>query len=103
VQAHTNADDASRYRTEDEVTPWLERDPLKRAEAYLTSQGVLDNATRAKARADADDTAAYLREGLMQEVRPDPAELFAHVYAEPTPQLREQAEFLADELAREEA
>jgi len=103
VQAHTNADDASRYRTEDEVTPWLERDPLKRAEAYLTSQGVLDDATRAKARADADDTSAYLREGLMQEVRPDPAELFAHVYAEPTPQLREQAEFLADELAREEA
>jgi pyruvate dehydrogenase E1 component alpha subunit len=28
--------------------------------------------------------------------------LFAHVYAKPTQQLREQAAFLQDELAREE-
>ena len=42
-----------------------------------------------------------MRDGLMLDVEPDPADLFAHVYASPTPQLREQAAFLADELSRE--
>jgi pyruvate dehydrogenase E1 component alpha subunit len=39
----------------------------------------------------------------MEDVHPDPAELFQHLYTTQTPQLREQAAFLADELAREEA
>jgi pyruvate dehydrogenase E1 component alpha subunit len=33
------------------------------------------------------------------DVEVDPAELFQHVYAEPTRQLREQAAMLAEELA----
>jgi 2-oxoisovalerate dehydrogenase E1 component alpha subunit len=102
VQAHTNADDASRYRDENEVTPWLERDPLKRIDAYLTANGLLDDHKRQEAAANADRIAANLREGLMKDVAPDPRELFAHVYAEPTQQLREQAALLQDELAREE-
>jgi pyruvate dehydrogenase E1 component alpha subunit len=103
VQAHTNADDATRYRQDEEVTPWLERDPIKRLDAYLASQGLLDDARRADATAAADKIAADLRDGLMQEVSPDPAELFEHLYAVQTPQLKEQAAFLQDELAREEA
>jgi pyruvate dehydrogenase E1 component alpha subunit len=103
VQAHTNADDASRYRDDEEVTPWLERDPIKRLDAYLTEQGLLDEAHRAEATAAADKIAADLRDGLMQEVSPDPAELFEHLYAAQTPQLKEQAAFLQDEIAREEA
>ncbi|MEV6410924.1 thiamine pyrophosphate-dependent enzyme [Kribbella sp. NPDC051718] len=103
VQAHTNADDATRYRNEAEVQPWLERDPLKRLDAYLSTEGLLDDAKRAEAAAAADQVAEDLRVGLMQEVSPDPAELFAHLYATPTPQLVEQAAFLQDELSREEA
>jgi 2-oxoisovalerate dehydrogenase E1 component alpha subunit len=103
VQAHTNADDASRYRDEDEVTPWLERDPLKRMEAYLNAESLLDEEGRAQAADNAERIAAQLREGLMEDVVPDPAELFTHVYAQPTQQLREQAAVLRDELAREEA
>lgn len=103
VQAHTNADDASRYRDDEEVTPWLERDPIKRLDAYLTEQGLLDEAHRGEATAAADKIAADLRDGLMQEVSPDPAELFEHLYAVQTPQLQEQAAFLQDEIAREEA
>ena len=38
----------------------------------------------------------------MKDVEPDPDDLFAHVYATPTPQLQEQAGFLAEELSREE-
>jgi 2-oxoisovalerate dehydrogenase E1 component alpha subunit len=103
VQAHTNADDATRYRDDEEVAPWLERDPLKRLDAYLTAQSLLDDESRARATENAERIAANLREGLMEEVLPDPADLFAHVYAAPTQQLKEQAAFLQDELAREEA
>lgn len=103
VQAHTNADDATRYRQDDEVTPWLDRDPIKRLETYLTAQGLLDDDVRRRAETAADEVAQQLRDGLMPEPEVNPADLFAHLYTTQTRQLREQAAFLRDELAREEA
>jgi 2-oxoisovalerate dehydrogenase E1 component alpha subunit len=103
VQAHTNADDASRYREDAEVTPWLARDPIQRLETYLTQQGWLDDDVKQRAEAAAVRVADRLREGLMPEPEVDPADLFDHLYTEQTQQLREQAAFLRDELAREEA
>ncbi|TCC41013.1 thiamine pyrophosphate-dependent dehydrogenase E1 component subunit alpha [Kribbella speibonae] len=103
VQAHTNADDASRYRQDDEVTPWLDRDPIARLTTYLEQQGWLNDDVRTTAEAGAAEVAAQLRDGLMPEPSVDPADLFAHLYASDTQQLREQAAFLRDELAREEA
>ena len=47
--------------------------------------------------------AAHTREGLNRDVEPDPDDLFRHVYAEPTPQLAEQAAIVRDEIAREGA
>src|ERR1700760_2464451 len=35
IEAHTNADDATRYRPSAEVSAWLERDPIARLTAYL--------------------------------------------------------------------
>ncbi|RZU20018.1 pyruvate dehydrogenase E1 component alpha subunit [Kribbella rubisoli] len=103
VQAHTNADDATRYRQDDEVTPWLDRDPIQRLTTYLEQQDWLDDQTRERAEAKAVEVAGQLRDGLMPEPEVDPADLFKHLYAEETQQLREQAAFLRDELAREEA
>jgi pyruvate dehydrogenase E1 component alpha subunit len=103
MQAHTNADDATRYRPDDEVTAWQDRDPLLRSEAYLTSRGLLAEGQRSEIAAKAEDVATAMRDGLMKDVEPDPHDLFAHVYATPTPQLQEQAAFLTDELSREEA
>ncbi|MCH5583432.1 thiamine pyrophosphate-dependent enzyme [Shimazuella sp. AN120528] len=40
--AHTTADDASRYRSEEEVRIWLNRDPLYRYEQLCLSEGLLD-------------------------------------------------------------
>jgi pyruvate dehydrogenase E1 component alpha subunit len=103
MQAHTNADDATRYRPDDEVEEWKDRDPLLRSEAYLRGRKLLTTA-RQKAVADkAEEVAAGMRDGLMLDVEPVPADLFRDVYATPTPQLREQAAFLAEELSREEA
>src|SRR6188472_2496387 len=38
IEAHTNADDATRYRTDDEVAEWVARDPLSRLRTYLRSE-----------------------------------------------------------------
>jgi 2-oxoisovalerate dehydrogenase E1 component alpha subunit len=99
VEAHTNADDAARYRDSAEVEAWLSRDPLRRMEAYLRDRGLLDDAGLARITAEADGLAAQVREALGSEPGADPAELFDHVYARPTRSLAAQREFLLAEIA----
>jgi pyruvate dehydrogenase E1 component alpha subunit len=101
MQAHTNADDATRYRADADVQAWVERDPITRLEAHLRERGLLDDAGVAACAEEAERLAAHTRAGLNVDVEPDPEDLFRHVYAEPTPQLREQAAVVRDEIARE--
>ncbi|TQM37807.1 pyruvate dehydrogenase E1 component alpha subunit [Pseudonocardia cypriaca] len=98
IHAHTNADDPSRYRADDEVEKWRPRDPLLRLRAHLTTTGALTSRLEAEFAAAAEEMAAHVRAGMGGESVLDPAELFAHVYSTPTPQLREQAALLAAEL-----
>lgn len=102
MDAHTNADDASRYRTEDEVSQWVRRDPLVRLRTYLTGTGALNADVEQEITAAAEEMAAAVRDGLATEAAVAPDELFAHVYATPTPQLVEQRATLRAELEREE-
>jgi pyruvate dehydrogenase E1 component alpha subunit len=102
MQAHTNADDATRYRNEAEVQAWAAKDPLNRMRHYLKSTGHLTDDVESAFAGDAEEVAQHLRDGLSGEPQLDPQDLFRHVFTEPTPQLREQAAFLADELSREE-
>ena len=99
VEPHTNADDATRYRTAEEVAHWVARDPLVRIRRYLTARGLLGERAVAALDAEAEDAAAALRDRMNAETRHDPAELFRHVYAEPTPALRAQEAQLAWERA----
>ncbi|MEU2606541.1 pyruvate dehydrogenase (acetyl-transferring) E1 component subunit alpha [Streptomyces albus] len=103
LEAHTNADDATRYRTEEEVTAWREHDPVTVLERALRQRGLLDEETVTAAAEAAEQQAADLRARMNTEPRPDPMELFTHVYTEPTGQLREQAAQLRAELAAEQA
>jgi pyruvate dehydrogenase E1 component alpha subunit len=102
IDAHTNADDATRYRDEDEVAAWRAHDPVTLLERELTGRGLLDDAGRQRAADDAEALAADLRARMHDDPRLDPADLFAHVYAEPTPQLREQQAMLRAELEAEQ-
>ncbi|MER6747747.1 pyruvate dehydrogenase (acetyl-transferring) E1 component subunit alpha [Streptomyces fungicidicus] len=99
VEAHTNADDATRYRGDSEVETWKRHDPIALLERELTGRGLLDDDAVETARRDAEAMAADLRSRMNQDPALDPMELFAHVYAEPTPQLLEQREQLRAELA----
>ncbi|RAG83609.1 pyruvate dehydrogenase (acetyl-transferring) E1 component subunit alpha [Streptacidiphilus pinicola] len=101
LEAHTNADDATRYRTSDEVVAWRQRDPLAVLERHLREHDLIDDAGVAAAAEAAEELAAEMRAEFHSEPELDPMSLFEHVYAEPTPQLREQADLLAAELAAE--
>ena len=98
IEAHTNADDATRYRASDEVQEWLAKDPIDRLEAYLRSHGLLDDERLAAIGAEAEEFATQVRARLNADPQLDPAELFAHVYAEPTASLAAQREFLRHEI-----
>ncbi|WP_030320131.1 pyruvate dehydrogenase (acetyl-transferring) E1 component subunit alpha [Streptomyces sp. NRRL B-3229] len=101
VDAHTNADDATRYRGDAEVETWRGHDPIALLEHELTERGLIDEAGLEAVRQDAEVFAAALRDGMNQDPVLDPMDLFAHVYAEPTPQLREQQAQLRAELDAE--
>jgi 2-oxoisovalerate dehydrogenase E1 component alpha subunit len=99
IEAHTNADDATRYRGQDEVDRWLARDPLTRIRQHLLARGLLDEPAVAALDAEAEAEAAALRQRLNADSVHDPADLFRHVYAEPTRDLRWQQQELSAELA----
>jgi 2-oxoisovalerate dehydrogenase E1 component alpha subunit len=100
MQAHTNADDDSRYRENDEVQDWVARDPLTRLRTYLSAKKILTPSTEAEITAESERIAATLREALNTDAVLDPEDLFRHVYATPPTQLEEQYIMLRDELAR---
>jgi 2-oxoisovalerate dehydrogenase E1 component alpha subunit len=97
IEAHTNADDATRYRAGAEVGAWLARDPIARLEAWLRAGGLLDDEGSARLAAEAGQLAADVRQRLNADVTVDPADLFDHVYAQPTATLeRQRARLLAE-------
>ncbi|WP_026549053.1 thiamine pyrophosphate-dependent enzyme [Arthrobacter sp. Br18] len=102
MQAHTNADDATRYRPAADVETWVPKDPLSRLRIYLRGLNLLDDDAEAGLAAEAEALAATIRDGLNQEAEVDPQDLFAFVYSQKTSQLREQADLLREELIRED-
>ncbi|MFI7103817.1 pyruvate dehydrogenase (acetyl-transferring) E1 component subunit alpha [Streptomyces sp. NPDC050161] len=103
IEAHTNADDATRYRAASEVEAWRAHDPIALLERELASRDLLSDDFVAATRDGAEAMAADLRERMNQDPTLDPMDLFPHVYAEQPGQLREQAAQLRAELAAEAA
>lgn len=86
---HTTADDPKRYRSEDEILYWRERDPIKRFLFYLEKKDIWNEAYEKKIHEEADkliEDAIAKAESFKQ----DPKEMFRHVYAGMTKNLEEQ-------------
>jgi pyruvate dehydrogenase E1 component alpha subunit len=99
IEAHTNADDDTRYRDRAEVRAWQARDPIARLEAHLSARGLLDEAGSALLAQEAERLAASVRERMSGDVSVDPGDLFDHVYARPTAALERQRAALLAEIA----
>jgi len=89
---HSSSDDPTRYRSKEEVEFWSQRDPIERFRKYLELKGIWSKAYDDQLRAEIED----LLQSTIKEVErhpPPPIEtLFSDVYAEMTPQLKEQME-----------
>ncbi|MFE5673355.1 pyruvate dehydrogenase (acetyl-transferring) E1 component subunit alpha [Agromyces sp. NPDC056523] len=96
---HTTADDPKRYRTDDDLAHWRERDPIARVHALLAASGADTDAVDADVKAAADRAAADLRAGITAIPDPEPMSVLDHVYAEPNSHLERQRDRYARYLA----
>ena len=95
---HTTADDASRYRPEEELEKWEGRDPILRLRRYLVEQELWDD----------DQETVLLEEATswvdgqvkaLEEMEPQaPEEIFTSMYAAMPPHVVEQMQSLLEEV-----
>ncbi|MFE4468269.1 thiamine pyrophosphate-dependent dehydrogenase E1 component subunit alpha [Leifsonia sp. NPDC056824] len=93
--AHTSSDDPTKYRTDDEVAYWAERDPILRFRAFLENQGV-GQAFFDTAEEEAADLAADVRRRTLTLEAPPIESMFDNVYSEPHPVMDEQRRWLQE-------
>jgi TPP-dependent pyruvate/acetoin dehydrogenase alpha subunit len=83
IGSHTTADDASRYRSGEEVASWRERDPIERLRRYLASTDRIDDAFVTASEDEAAEWVSKVRAELTALGPPPTSEIFDHTFAEP--------------------
>jgi 2-oxoisovalerate dehydrogenase E1 component alpha subunit len=87
---HSTADDASKYRPEEDLPRWQLLDPLERYRRWLSDAGVADDAYFGEIESEAKDFGARMRSGVIESSPRPVSELFEWVFAELPPHLARQ-------------
>jgi 2-oxoisovalerate dehydrogenase E1 component alpha subunit len=87
---HSTADDASKYRPNEEVERWKEFDPLDRYRRWLDATGIADQSFFQTAEDEAKDYAAKMRAGVIDSGPRPVEELFEWVFEDLPPHLARQ-------------
>jgi pyruvate dehydrogenase E1 component alpha subunit len=100
--AHTTADDPSQYRDGDpDVPEWRIADPLDRFADWCREQGIVEEGFVEEATEDANEELSDAVDLAEDVPRPEPEEMFEHLYADLPPEIeaqRAEARRTADEL-----
>ena len=94
---HTTSDDSTRYRDEDEVEEWKEKDPLERFREYLKDHDIWDEEMKAFEE-EAEEKVDEAAEKALEAEDPEFDELFDYVYDEMPELLQEEKEQLRKEV-----
>jgi pyruvate dehydrogenase E1 component alpha subunit len=87
---HTTADDASRYRDEDEVERWRAFDPIDRYRTWLLAAGHADEGYVRETEEAAAVWVSEVRAGVIATEPPPPEWMFDWTFAEPPAELLRQ-------------
>jgi pyruvate dehydrogenase E1 component alpha subunit len=90
--AHTTSDDPTRYRDEEEVDKWEERDPLERYRSFLRSKGLLEDITEEEIRNEADEMFDEAVAAADEFTERDIEEIFTHLHRDMPSELQRQLE-----------
>lgn len=94
---HTTADDASRYRTTDEVAAAWTREPLLRLRTHLTARGAWDKAREEALLKACNDQVQAATQAFVATPPPSLAQMFDHHYAAwPAALARQRAEAVGE-------
>jgi pyruvate dehydrogenase E1 component alpha subunit len=95
---HTTADDASRYRSSDEVAEAWKLDPILRLRAHLMAGGAWDKAREDALLKECNEQVQAAAQAYLDTPPPTAAQMFDHLYAQlPAPLARQRAAALGDE------
>lgn len=102
LRMHTTADDPTRYRTDEELKEWEQRDPITRFRIYLESLGIWSKEWQKELETKAEDMIkkAIEKAENIEELKPE--DLFSYMYLEMNPSLTEQLDYLKKMLATKE-
>jgi pyruvate dehydrogenase E1 component alpha subunit len=85
---HTTADDASRYRSREEVEQWKKKDPIERLRMYMEKTGLWNKTYDQEVRSQAKDKVEEAVRETENMSPPDPRDMFHFMFHELTAELR---------------
>ena len=97
--SHTTSDDPTRYRKKEEEEEWRKKDPIKRFRIYLEKKGIWSQAYEEKTIKEASEEVEKAVEQA-EAYKPGIENMFNYVYAEITPNLKEQMDELLNFIAK---
>jgi pyruvate dehydrogenase E1 component alpha subunit len=95
---HTTADDPTKYRKDQEIEPWKPLDPMIRLRLYFKEKGLWNEEVEQKLTEEAQKEIDQVVKDAEAVSGPGVQEIFKYVFAEMTPQLKEQLEYLKTTL-----
>ena len=91
---HSTSDDASRYRSKEELEMWMKKDPVDRLEKFMRKKGMLDDAYKESVASKSKEIIEKAVTEFEKITPADPKDIFKYVFAEMTPQQKEEMEEL---------
>ncbi|HLS53478.1 MAG TPA: pyruvate dehydrogenase (acetyl-transferring) E1 component subunit alpha [Tissierellaceae bacterium] len=90
--AHTTSDDPSKYREDEEVKEWEQKDPILRFRTYLKDKGLITDKWEEETKKELDNEVVSTFESIENKSATEIDDIFKYHYETMPPQLEEQLE-----------